>query len=227
MCVQKIFLLLFGLLSVFPFHMILTIRENNIYILFKLNKKNHSSPGNVDNSTSLRPLGDTTTTTLSRDDMAKEIIEHKRKITTNIKPFITLSNAIATTLADASVAQKVNMYDGATKLVRQSSQENKSSQGGRGGEELPDSVVFSCSHNLPRYYMLETVVPEFQSRMGELPEPLIRTGEILSTYYQQTGIKIPMACPYCVYNNLRKEQLQIMRETGIEMMNTKSTLWEI
>ena len=175
----------------------------------------------------LRPLNDTTTTTLSRDDMTKEIIEHNRKIATNFKPCITLSNAIATTLADASVAQKVNMYDNASKS-RQSSQEDKKSPWQYGGEgEPPDSVVFSCNHNLPRYYMLETVVPEFQSRMGELPEPLIRTGEILSTYYQQTGIKIPMACPCCVYNNLRMEQLQIIRETGIEMTNTKSTLWEI
>ena len=160
--------------------------------------------------------------------MTKEIIEHNRKIATNIKPCITLSNAIATTLADASVAQKVNMYDNASKLPSQSSQDDKKSPRQQQGEdELPDSVVFSCSHNLPRYYMLETVVPEFQSRMGELPEPLIRTGEILSTYYQQTGIKIPMACPCCVYNNLRMEQLQIIRETGIETTNTKPTLWEI
>lgn len=159
--------------------------------------------------------------------MAKEIIEHNRKIATNIKPYITLSNAIATTLADASVAQKVNMHDSAAKLSRQSSHEDNKSACQHGEGESPDSVVFSCSHNLPRYYMLETVVPEFLSRMGELPEPLNRTGEMLSMYYQQTGIRIPMACPCCVYNNLRMEQLQIIRETGIEMTNTKSTLWEI
>lgn len=153
--------------------------------------------------------------------MIKEIIEHKRK-TTNIKPCITLSNAIATTLADASVAQKVNQYEDDTFINRQSSQNVKSLQ-----QQQPDSVIFSCSHNLPRYYMLETVVPEFQSRMGELPQPLNRTGEILSMYYQQTDIKIPMACPYCVYNNLRTEQLQIIRETSMEMVNVSSTVWEI
>ena len=163
-----------------------------------------------ENFETLRPLGGSN---LSKDDMIKEIIEHKRK-TTNIKPCITLSNAIATTLADASTAQKVNIYN-PTEVIKTSSQTG------------PDSVVFSCNHNLPRYYMLETVVPEFLSRMGELPQPLSRTGEVLSKYYEQTDIKIPMACPYCVYNNLRTEQLQIIRESGLEMTNLKSSVWEI
>jgi len=156
------------------------------------------------------PLGESA---LSKDDMVKEIIEHKQKLL-NMKPFITLSNAVATTLADASIAQKVNLYNPSETIAKANAGE-------------PDSVVFSCNHNLPRYYMLETVVPEFLSRMGELPEALPRTGEVLSKYYQQAGINIPMACPYCVYNNLRTEQLQVYRESGLEMTNHKSAVWEI
>ena len=53
--------------------------------------------------------------------------------------------------------------------------------------------------------MLETVIPEFQSRMGELPEPLVNTAEAMAKFYNQEDYRIPLACPYCVYNNLRYE----------------------
>lgn len=161
--------------------------------------------------------------TLSRDDMVKEIVEHKRQLL-NIKPFLTLSNAVATTLADASIAQKVssNSYYQNSDVHR-----DRDSRAQTTTDEQPDSMVFSCNHNLPRYYMIETVIPEFLSRMGELPEPLNHTAEVMSRFYRQSDIRIPMACPYCVYNSLRSEQMNVLRETGSDMVNIKATVWEI
>ena len=156
---------------------------------------------------------------LSKDEMLKEIIEHKRKILSS-KPYISLSNAVTTTLAAASIAQNVesSIDDqlGTYPVIA-----------GKYNVKKPDSTVFTCSHNLPRYYMLETVVPEFQSRMGELPEPLVYTAEIMTRFYTQYEMKIPMACPYCVYNNLRNEQLHVLRETGVDAVNNRSSVWEI
>lgn len=155
-------------------------------------------------------------TTLSRDEMLKEIIEHKRKIL-SIKPYISLSNAVAATLAAASIAHQVQSDMDA--------HENKSYK--QLSIDEPDSTVFTCNHNLPRYYMLETVIPEFQSRMNELPESLVNTAEAMAKFYKAADIRIPMACPYCVYNNLRNEQLHVLRETGADIINDRSTVWEI
>ncbi|XP_057295987.1 uncharacterized protein LOC130624943 isoform X2 [Hydractinia symbiolongicarpus] len=155
-------------------------------------------------------------TTLSRDEMLREIIEHKRKIL-SIKPYISLSNAVAATLAAASIAHQVQSDMDA--------HENKSYK--QLSIDEPDSTVFTCNHNLPRYYMLETVIPEFQSRMNELPESLVNTAEAMAKFYKAADIRIPMACPYCVYNNLRNEQLHVLRETGADIINDRSTVWEI
>lgn len=164
---------------------------------------------------SIAPIGEST---LSPDDMVKEIVEHKRQLL-NVKPFLTLSNAVATTLADASLAQKVSSNSYYQKNEHQGTPSIKLDE--------PDSTVFSCNHNFTRYYMLETVVPEFLSRMGELPEPLNHTAEVMARYYRQSDIKIPMACPYCVYNNLRSEQMNVLRETGGDLVNIKATVWEV
>ena len=170
-----------------------------------LSCKDHSIQAASEGSNTIAPVGETA---LSRDDMIREIVEHKRKLF-NMKPFLTLSNAVATTLADASIAQKV------------------SSDFKQDSMNRPDSTVFSCHHNLPRYYMLETVIPEFISRMTELPEALNQTANLMARYYRQSDIKIPMGCPYCVYNSLRTDQLNVLRETGADTLNVKSTVWEI
>ena len=157
--------------------------------------------------------------TLSKDEMMKEIITYKHKLL-NMKFYISLSNAVATTLAAASIAQKVESNPAG--YAKQNSNLNASP-----GENIPDSTVFTCSHNLPRYYILEIVVPEFQSRMAELPQPLTQTAEVLSKFYGQHEVRIPMACPYCVYNQLRNQQLQILRESGVELVNNRSSIWDI
>ena len=161
---------------------------------------------------------------LSVDEMIVDVLNHKQKVL-SIKSYINLSNAVVTTLSAATIAQKVEstMLGGPlnSKIVKQIKVADEQLFFG------PDSAVFTCSHNLPRYYMLETVIPEFKSRMSELPEPLCNTASMMGTFYEQADAKIPMACPYCVYNNLRNSQLQIMRETGVDMINMKSSVWEI
>ena len=159
---------------------------------------------------------------LSRDEMIKEIITHKRKLL-NVKSYISLSNAVATTLAAASIAQRVeskgqDFFHQPSKAASGETEMNPDS---------PDSTVFTCSHNLPRHYILEIVVPEFKSRMGELPEPLHQTADVLANFYCQHEVKIPLACPYCVYNQLRAEQLQLLREAGSELIGDKSSIWEV
>lgn len=152
--------------------------------------------------------------TLSKEEMLKEIITYKQKLL-NVKSFITLSNAVATTLAAASIAQRLE-----DQTENFSSRERSNT-----AENIPDATVFTCSHNLPRYYMLEIVVPEFLSRMAELPQPLVQTAEVLSKFYKQHDLRIPMACPCCVYNQLRNEQLHTLRESGIEILNNRSSEW--
>ena len=163
-------------------------------------------------------------TALSVDEMISDIISHKQKVL-SIKPYINLSNAVVTTLSAATIAQKVE-----SSMIGSLAKNNITNQVNINTKKIsaePDSVVFTCSHNLPRYYMSETVVPEFKSRMSELPEPLSNTSEIMGKFYDQTYTRVPMACPYCVYNNLRNSQLQLMRETGADLMNVRSSVWEI
>ena len=161
---------------------------------------------------------------LGVDQMIADVLNHKQKVL-SIKSYINLSNAVVTTLSAATIAQKVEstMLGGPlnSKVVREIKVADEKLFFG------PDSAVFTCSHNLPRYYMLETVIPEFKSRMSELPEPLCNTASMMGKFYEQAYAKIPMACPYCVYNNLRNSQLQVMRETGVGMINMKSSVWEI
>jgi len=94
-------------------------------------------------------------------------------------------------------------------------------------KNLPDSVVFTCNHNFPKYWMEGTILPEFTKRMKGLPKPLPETAQMLSHYYSQTGALIPAACPCCVFNNLRQEQLNLLQETGGELSMHKSTFWEV
>ena len=147
---------------------------------------------------------------MSTDRMVAEILEHKRKIL-NIKPYISLSSANVTTFAAASASPTAQLQSSDMWT----------------NQKQPELTVFTCSHNLLHYYMLETVIPEFRSRMAELPEPLPQTAEVMACYYQQPSQRIPAACPCCVYNNLRQEQLQFLRDTGVDLLQNRSSLWEV
>ena len=155
----------------------------------------------------------------SIEHMLKDTISHKRKVL-SIKPLLILSNAVTATLAAAA---KTHLTDNKLVSLPLAFRNTLHSQL-IFHETNCDVAVFTCLHNLPRYYMTETVLPEFQTRMASLPNPLSYTATLMTHLYDEKGIKIPMACPYCVYNNFRNEQLQILKEEGIEI-NTST--WEI
>nr|XP_047122358.1 uncharacterized protein LOC101237479 isoform X1 [Hydra vulgaris] len=161
----------------------------------------------------------------STEHILKDIITHKQK-TLSLNPLLILSNAVTTTLAAASksthldAANKANLSDYNLSTTISSLNSQLMFQ-----ETNCNVVVFTCFHNLLRYYMIETVIPEFQTRMASLPNPLRFTAYLMARLYDENGIKIPMACPYCVYNNFRKEQLKVLNEEDAEVIT--STYWEI
>ncbi len=143
------------------------------------------------------------------DVILKQILENKLKFHQR-RNCIFLSSVTAATVSAASSAIR-------------------GSQSGKESEDstTPDSVVFTCNHNFPRYYVIDVILPELRQRLSGLPKPLPQTADLLVHYYTQMRTQIPAACPCCVYNNLRQEQLHLLQETGGEMSGNKSTFWEV
>lgn len=124
---------------------------------------------------------------------------------------ITLSLTTAATIAAAAVSQRKNLPE-------------------QSADQLPlqarvDVVVFTCSHQFPKYYFDDVIIPEFQQRMGELVIPLPQLTKLLIGYYTSRDSFLPTACPSCVYNFLRKEQLQAVDIENVEFAKAKP--WEI
>ena len=146
------------------------------------------------------------------DTELKQIIENKLKFQKN-HSCIFLSSVTAATVSAASSAIR------GTSPWQQDIVDRS--------RNLPDSVVFTCNHSFPRYYMDDVILPEFTKRIQGLPKPLPETARMLHNYYTQTGALIPAACPCCVYNSMRQEQLNLLQETGGELSLHKSTFWEV
>ena len=147
------------------------------------------------------------------DSILKQILENKLKFHKH-RSCIFISSVTAATVSAASSAVR-----GAVPW-QQSTDKNH-------GNIEPDSVVFTCNHNFPRYYVIDFILPEFKQRLSGLPKPLPQTTEVLVRFYTQIRSLIPAACPCCVYNNLRQEQFHLLQETGGEMSGNKSTFWEV
>lgn len=138
------------------------------------------------------------------DNIKKDLDKH---------PYIALSMTAAATIASAAVSQQ---------------------RGWRGEGELitepqlqADVVLFTCNHHFPRVYFQEFILPEFQQRMSELVMPLKHTTKLLLKYYSRQDGFLPTACPICVYNSIRIEQMEIaaVQSGNIENMPTKP--WDI
>ena len=138
------------------------------------------------------------------DTILKQIIENKLKFHKR-RTCIFLSSVTAATVSAASSA------------IRGKSPWLQENGGSMESKNEPDSVVFTCNHNFPRYYVEDVILPEFSQRVQGLPKPLPETAEMLIRYYTQKRTLIPAACPCCVYNNLRQEQLHLLQETGSEL----------
>ena len=146
------------------------------------------------------------------DKQLKQTMENKLKFQKH-RSCIFLSSVTAATVSAASSA------------IRGISPRQQDISGR--SHNAPDSVVFTCNHNFPKYYIEDIILPEFKQRIQGLPKPLPETADMLCHYYTQTNALIPAACPCCVYNNLRQEQLHLLQEAGGELSLNKSTFWDI
>ncbi|KAL9959343.1 hypothetical protein ACROYT_G032657 [Oculina patagonica] len=136
------------------------------------------------------------------DNIKKDLDRH---------PYISLSMTAAATIASAAVSQQ---------------------RGWRGeGEVLTepqaDVVLFTCNHHFPRVYFQEVILPEFQQRMSELVLSLKHTTKLLLKYYGRHEGCLPTACPICVYNSIRMEQVEIFEEQNGNSENIRAKPWDI
>lgn len=154
-------------------------------------------------------------TTDKLDVHLKQIIENKLKFQKQ-RNCIFLSSVTAATVSAASSAIR-GVPQG---ISWQHNADDRS-------KNMADSLVFTCNHNFPKYYIEEVILPEFKQRIQGLPKPLPETAQMLCLYFMQTNVLIPTACPCCAYNNLRQEQLHLLQETGTELSFNKSTFWEV
>eukprot|EP00794_Sanderia_malayensis_P006180 gene6180-6894_t len=150
------------------------------------------------------------------DAMLKQILENKLKFHQRLSCISLSSVTVATVSAASSAIRGLHSWEN-IQVAPVEAKEKKEQ----------DSVVFTCNHNFPRYYICDVILPEFKQRVSGLPKPLPQTADILVHYYTQTKAQIPAACPCCVYNSLRQEQLHLLQETGGEMSGNKSTFWEV
>lgn len=68
-------------------------------------------------------------------------------------------------------------------------------------------VVFSCSHAYPLDRFQNRILLEFVERVQDFPLPIPQTLKQLQTYYKQSQC-YPSACPHCVFQYLRKFQME-------------------
>ena len=68
-------------------------------------------------------------------------------------------------------------------------------------------AAFSCGHAHPMARFLNQIVPEFVERVQNFPLPLPQTLRSLQLYYKQAQ-SYPSACPHCVFQFLRKLQIE-------------------
>ncbi|XP_022791463.1 uncharacterized protein LOC111330786 [Stylophora pistillata] len=142
-----------------------------------------------------------------------------QEILVNIKkdlekhPYIALSMTAAATIASAAVSQQRG-WTGEGELITEV-------------QLQADVVLFTCNHHFPRVYFQEFILPEFQQRMSELVMPLKHTTKLLLKFYLRQEGFLPTACPICVYNSIRIEQMEIVAEQSGNNENMPTRPWDI
>ena len=111
---------------------------------------------------------------------------------------ITLSESAIEKLSRASVAG--------------SSEDRKGRGGGQVGvsktkSDATNFVAFSCGHAFLDEHFTTRILMEFTERVQDFPIPVPQTLKHLQFHYKQSK-SFPSACPYCVFQYLRKLQLQ-------------------
>ena len=81
-----------------------------------------------------------------------------------------------------------------------------------------DMVSFSCGHAFSLAKFQDKMLLEFVERIQDFPVPVPQTLKHLQLYYRQSSF-FPTACMYCVFQYLRKVQLQEAPEVPIRPWN--------
>lgn len=68
-------------------------------------------------------------------------------------------------------------------------------------------VIFSCGHSFSENQFLDKTLMEFQERVNDFPTPIPNTKSYIHGYYKHSPV-YSIACPYCVFQFLRKAQLE-------------------
>ena len=76
-------------------------------------------------------------------------------------------------------------------------------------DDIEDStlIAFSCGHAFSQTHFESIVLPEFSERVQNFPVPIPNTLLHLHNCYKKLR-RYPLACPHCVFQYLRKLQLQ-------------------
>ena len=79
-------------------------------------------------------------------------------------------------------------------------------------------VAFTCGHAFPLSRFHSKVILEFSNRVSDLPVSIPHTLRYLQLHYKQSSY-YPSGCPYCVFQYLRKIQLQMKPDIPIKPWN--------
>ena len=79
-------------------------------------------------------------------------------------------------------------------------------------------VAFTCGHAFPLSRFHSKVILEFSNRISDLPVSIPHTLRYLQLHYKQSSY-YPSGCPYCVFQYLRKIQLQMKPDVPIKPWN--------
>ena len=79
-------------------------------------------------------------------------------------------------------------------------------------------VAFSCGHAYPLERFQNRIVLEFVERVQEFPLPIPQTLKVLQSHYKQSQC-FPSACPHCVFQFLRKIQMEECPKVPIKPWN--------
>ena len=79
-------------------------------------------------------------------------------------------------------------------------------------------VAFSCGHAYPLDRFQNKIVMEFVERVQDFPLPVPQTLKVLQSHYKQSQC-YPSACPHCVFQFLRKVQMEECPKVPIRPWN--------
>lgn len=170
-----------------------------------------SSGVQIDTKNAEFTIGSTDENVVTHEQLLQGIMENLKKDLEKCTS-ISLSMTTAATIAAAAVSQ----------------QREAKPDSSLADDSSTDVVVFTCNHHFTKVYFMENILPEFRQRMSELIIPLVHTTKQLVMHYKKSERNLLAACPVCVYNSLRSEQLEKASDNNLTIANgLKAKPWDI